>query len=81
MCQSSTISTWTVNIGGRVRIETRFKRTKMVTQPKKVDTGKLQQHSREFQVEIQNRFESLTSILSHNFDSRDDSIAKMIHND
>ena len=38
-------------IRGRARISTKFERAKMVAQPKKEDTGKLQHHKREFQVE------------------------------
>ena len=63
----------------RARINTKFVRAKMVAQPKKVDTGKLQHHRREFQVEIQNRFAALTSILPDDLDSRVDATAKMIH--
>ena len=51
----------------------------MVAQPKKVDTGKLQHHGREFQVEIQNRFAVLTSIPPDDLDSRNDATAKMIN--
>ena len=56
-----------------------FERAKMVAQPKKVDTGKLQHHRREFQVEIQNRFALLASIPPDDIDSRGDATAKMIH--
>ena len=38
-------------VRGKARINTKFERAKMVAQPKKVDTGKLQHHRREFQVE------------------------------
>ena len=51
----------------------------MVAQPKKVDTGKLQHHRREFQVEIQNRFAAHTSIPPDSLDSWGDATTKMIH--
>ena len=66
-------------IRGKARIDAKFERAKMVVQLKKVHTGKLQYHWREFQVEIQKRFAALTSISSDNFDSRSDATAKMIH--
>ena len=81
MFQSSTVSTRLVIIvwWGRVRIDTKFERAEMVTQPKKVDTGKLQHHRREFQVEIQNRFAALASIPPDDLDSRGDTTVKRIH--
>ena len=66
-------------IRGKARINTKFERAKMVAQPKKVDTGKLQHHRREFQVEIQNRFAALASIPPDDLDSRGDATAKTIH--
>ena len=66
-------------IRGKARIDTKFERAKMVAQPKTEDTGKLQHHRREFQVEIQNRFAALASIPPDNLDSRGDVTAKMIH--
>ena len=51
----------------------------MVAQPKKVDTGKLQHHRREFQVEIQNRFAALASIPPDDIDSRGDTTAKTVY--
>ena len=65
-------------VRGKARINTKFERAKMVAQPKKVDTGKLQHHRREFQVEIQNRFALLASIPPDDIDSRGDATAKMI---
>ena len=64
---------------GKARINTKFERAKVVAQPKKVDTGKLQHYRREFQVEIQNRFGALASIPPDDLDSRGDTTAKMIH--
>ena len=66
-------------IRGKARITTKFERAKMVAQLKKVDTGKLQHHRREFQVEIQNRFAALASISPDDLDSIGDATAKMIH--
>ena len=57
-------------VRGKARINTKFERAKMVAQSKKVDTGKLQHHRREFQVEIQNRFALLASIPPDDIDSR-----------
>ena len=37
-------------IRGKARTDTKFERAKIVGQPKKVDTGKLLHHKREFQV-------------------------------
>ena len=51
-------------VRGQARIDTRHERANMVTQPKRVDTDKLQHHRREFKVEIQNKFAALTSIPS-----------------
>ena len=61
------------------KINTKFERVKLAAQPKKADTGKLQHHRREFQVDIQNRFAALTSIPSDDIDSGGDATAKMIH--
>ena len=55
-------------IKGKARINPKFERAKMVAQPKKVDTDKLQHHRREFQVEIQNRFAALASIPPDDLD-------------
>ena len=66
-------------VRGKARINTKFDRAKTVAQSKKVDTGKLQHHRREFQVEIQNRFAALASIQPDDLDSRGDATAKMIH--
>ena len=66
-------------IRGKARIDTRFERAKMITQPKKVDTGKLQHLRREFQVDIQNRFVALTSTPPDDLDFRGDATVKMIH--
>ena len=66
-------------IRGKERIDTKFERAKMVAQPKKVSIGKLQQHRRELQVEIKNRFALLVSIPPDDLDSRGDATAKMIH--
>ena len=66
-------------VRGKARIDTNFERAKMVEQPKKVDTGKLQHHRREFQIEIQNRFAALASILPNDLDSRVDTTPKIIH--
>ena len=63
----------------RERIYTKFERVKMIAQPKKVDTGKLQHNKREFLVEIQNRFAALASIRPDDLDSRGEATAKMIH--
>ena len=63
----------------KARIYTKFERAKMVAQPEQLDTGKLQHHRREFQVEIQNRFATLASIPPDDLDSRVDPTAKMIH--
>ena len=57
-------------IRGRARIDTKFERAKMVAQPKKVDTGKLQHYRREFQVKIQIRFAALASIPPDDLGSR-----------
>ena len=62
-----------------VRISSKFERAKMVDQPKKVDTGKLQHHRRQFQVKIQNRFAAFVSIPPDDLDSMGDATAKMIH--
>ena len=51
----------------------------MVAQPKKVDTGKLQHHRKEFQVEVQIRLVVLTLILPDDLDSRGYATVKMIH--
>ena len=66
-------------IRGKERLDTKFERAKMVAQLKKLDTGKLLHHEREFQVEIQNRFAGLPSIPPDDFDSRGDATAKTIH--
>ena len=63
----------------KARIGRRFGRTKMVAQPKTVDTGKLQYLRRESKVDIHNRFAMLASIPPNDLDSRDDAITKMIH--
>ena len=42
-------------VKGKARIDIMFERTKIATQQKKIDTGKLQHHRRELQVEIKNR--------------------------
>ena len=51
----------------------------MVQQVKKVDTGKLQHHRREFQVEVQNRSVKLASIPLDDLDCTGDATVKMIH--
>ena len=66
-------------IRGRARIDTKFERAKMVAQPKKVDTVKLQHHRREFQVEIRKRFAALASNPLDDLDCRGDTTAKMIY--
>ena len=66
-------------IRGKARINTKFERAKMVAQPKKVDTNKLQHYRIEFQVKIQNRFAALASIPPDDLESRGDATAKMIH--
>ena len=63
----------------KARIDTKFERAKMVGQPKKVDTGKLQHPRREFHAKIQNRFAALALIPPDDLDSRGDAIVKMIH--
>ena len=63
----------------KAKIEAMFERAKMDAQPKKVDTGNLQHHWREFQVEIQNRFPVLASIPPDDLDLRGDATANMIH--
>ena len=63
----------------KARIDTKSERAKMATQSKKVDTGKLQHHRREFQVEMQNNFAMLASLLPDDLDSSGDATAKMIH--
>ena len=65
MIQSSTLSTRAVIhriIREKARIDTKFERAKMVAQPKKIDTGKLQHYRRKLQVEIQHRYAALASI-------------------
>ena len=63
----------------KARMNTKFERAKVIAQPKKVDTDKLQHYRREFQVEIQNRFAAFASIPPDDLDSRRDATAKMIH--
>ena len=66
-------------IRGKARIDTRFERARMVAQPKKVRTGKLQHHRGEFQVQILNRLAALASIPQNDLDSSGDTTVKTTH--
>ena len=56
-------------IRGKVRINTKLERAKWSPSRKKVDTGKLQHHRIEYQVQIQNRFITSATIPKDDIDS------------